>query len=58
MKKMSKNVENAIKGAIAFAGTILFCIGSAFPTTWYGITLLVVGISIFGWFSYHVLFDE
>lgn len=55
---MSKNAENAIKGAIAFAGTGLFCVGSAFPTTWYGVTFLVAGFSIFSWFSYHVLFDE
>ena len=55
---MSKNAKNAIKGAIAFAGTGLFCVGSAFPTTWYGITFLVAGFSIFSWFSYHVLFDE
>lgn len=55
---MSKNTENAIKGAIAFAGTGLICVGSAVPTTRYGITFLVVGIGILGWFGYHVLFDE
>lgn len=55
---MSKNTENTIKGAIAFAGTGLICVGSAVPTTWYGIASLVVGVSILGWFSYHVLFDE
>ena len=55
---MSKNTENAIKGAIAFAGTGLICVGSAVPTTWYGITSLAVGAVILGWFGYHVLFDE
>ena len=55
---MSKNVENAIKGAIGFLGTGLICVGSAVPTTWYGILSLAVGIGILGWFDYHVLFDE
>jgi hypothetical protein len=55
---MSKNAENAIKGAIAFAGTGLMCVGSAVPTTWYGILSLAVGAGILGWFGYHVLFDE
>lgn len=55
---MSKNAKNTIKGAIAFAGTGLICVGSAVPTTWYGITFLVVGTGILGWFGYHVLFDE
>ena len=55
---MSKNTENAIKGAISFLGTGLICVGSAVPTTWYGITSLVVGVGILGWFGFHVLFDE
>ena len=55
---MSKNAENAIKGAIAFAGVGFICAGSAIPTTWYGITSLVVGVGILVWFGYHVLFDE
>lgn len=56
--KMSKNAENAIKGAIAFTATGLICVGSAIPTTWYGITLLGVGSVLLGWFGYHVLHDE
>lgn len=55
---MSKNAENTIKGAIAFAATGLICVGSAIPTTWYGITLLGVGAILLGWFGYHVLHDE
>lgn len=55
---MNKNTENTIKGAIGFLGTGLICVGSAVPTTWYGIASLVVGIGILGLFGYHVLFDE